>query len=113
MLVIKRALGMRVLDRDLRALRDSLLYGHTDAGVRLPPLHVDIISRNLLPFFALTQPKRQLVAAGRDHACAVQYDGRLVCFGWNFHGQCNVPADLGPVMAVAAGGCHTCAIQQC
>ena len=111
MLLIKRALGMRVLDRDLRALRDSLLYGHADTGVRLPRLHVDIISQNMLPFFALTQPKHQLVAAGAYHTCAVQCDGRLVCFSYNCEGQCSVPAELGPVMAVAGGLPHTCAVQ--
>jgi len=45
------------------------------------------------------------VAAGFRHTCTVQYDGRLVCFGENADGQCNVPADLGPVMAVATQQC--------
>ena len=39
------------------AMRDSLLYGHTDKGLRLPRLHADVILQNLLPFLAFTQPK--------------------------------------------------------
>ena len=37
--------------------------------------------------------------------------GRLVCFGLIGEGQCAVPADLGPVSAVAAGWYHTCAVK--
>ena len=37
-------------------------------------------------------------------------DGQLVCVGSNHFGQCDVPADLGAVSAVAAGGHHTCAV---
>ena len=54
---LKRVFDMTILDRDLRAMRDLLLYGHTDKGLRLPRLHADVILRNLLPFLALTQPK--------------------------------------------------------
>ena len=42
------------------------------------------------------------VAAGWYHTCAVKADGQLVCFGWNDDGQCAVPAEFGPVSAVAA-----------
>ena len=38
-------------------------------------------------------------------------DGQLICFGDNFSGQCDVPADLGPVLAVSAGTFHTCAMR--
>ena len=31
------------------------------------------------------------VAAGNVHACAVQAEGALVCFGHNTTGQCDVP----------------------
>ena len=34
-----------------------------------------------------------------------------VCFGQSTEGQCYVPAGLGPVLAVSAGGFHTCAIK--
>ena len=37
--------------------------------------------------------------------------GGLVCFGLNRQGPCNVPRDLGPVVAVAAGDQHTCAVK--
>ena len=38
-------------------------------------------------------------------------DGQLVCFGLNRDGQCDVPADLGPILAVSAGRYHTCAMR--
>jgi len=50
------------------------------------------------------------VSAGARHTCAVKCDGQLVCFG-NDSGQCNVPADLGPVVTVSAGEDHTCAVK--
>ena len=37
--------------------------------------------------------------------------GDLVCWGDNGHGQCDVPPDLGPVVAVAAGEFHTCPVK--
>ena len=36
-------------------------------------------------------------------------DGELVYFGRNDFGQCDVPADLGSVVAIAAGALPTCA----
>ena len=56
-------------------------------------------------------PAGSTVATGGGHTCAVRADGRLICFGWNNEGQCDVPADLGPVLAVAAGAGHTCAVR--
>jgi len=61
------------------------------------------------------------VAAGHDHACAVDGDGALSCWGSNVAGQLGVGdletrdrptrVDLpGPVRAVAASARHTCAI---
>ena len=35
-----------------------------------------------------------------------------MCFGLNDFSQCDVPADLGPVIAVAAGAYHTCAVKE-
>ena len=37
-------------------------------------------------------------------------DGQLVCFGGSRFRQ-NFPEDLGPVLAVSAGNCHTCAVR--
>ena len=51
------------------------------------------------------------LAAGKNHTCAVRTDGRLVCFGDDRAGQCNVPADLGPILAVAAHTQRTCAVR--
>ena len=51
------------------------------------------------------------VSAGEYHTCATKANGHLVCFGSNEHGQCNVPASLGPVLEVSAGGEHTCAVR--
>ena len=34
-----------------------------------------------------------------------------LCFGYNCYGQCNVLTHLGAVVAVSAGGYHTCAIR--
>ena len=36
--------------------------------------------------------------------------GSFQCFGNNFNGQCSVPADLGPVVQVAAGVDRICAV---
>ena len=42
-------------------------------------------------------------AAGRNHSVAILANGQLACFGYNVFGQCNVPQDLGSVVAAAAG----------
>ena len=44
------------------------------------------------------------VASANNHYAAVRADGQVVCWGLNDYGQCNVPADLGPCVAVAANG---------
>jgi len=69
-----------------------------------------IFSEHAVHFLAMrhVQPP---VAAGDRHTCALQADGKLVCFGDNRYGQCDVPAGVGPVVAVAAGYGHTCALQ--
>lgn len=52
-------------------------------------------------------------ARGDGHTCAITAKNRsLVCFGKNGFKQLNVPADLGPVASVSAGGRHTCALTQ-
>ena len=40
---------------------------------------------------------------------ADRWSARL--FGDNEYGQCDVPADLGPVLAVSAGNWHSCAVR--
>ncbi len=68
------------------------------------------------------------IAAGEHHACALQYDGDLVCWGANGSGQLgdggtadaprprrvravgSAAEDLTRVAAVAAGRAHTCAV---
>ena len=49
--------------------------------------------------------------AGSQHTCGVRSDGHLVCFGRNIFGPCDVPTDLGAVVAVSAGSIHTCAVR--
>ena len=53
------------------------------------------------------------VSAGTFHTCAVTADKRLACFGSNRFGQCEAGqfAVEGAVSAVAAGGKHTCVIE--
>ncbi|CAE7597878.1 carA2 [Symbiodinium sp. CCMP2592] len=45
------------------------------------------------------------------HTCAVKSSGQLVCFGSDEYGQCDVPTDVGAVVAVSAGMYHTCAVK--
>ena len=52
------------------------------------------------------------VAAGGAHTVALKQDGTVACWGSNGSGQCNTPANLGPVTAIAAGSAHTLAIRQ-
>ena len=51
------------------------------------------------------------IAAGGYRTCAIRDDGQLVRFGDKGEGQCNVPKDLGQVLAIAEGGGHTCAVR--
>jgi hypothetical protein len=73
--------------------------------------HDSFLAEKVLAFLSFPAVRRCAFAAGGNHTCALQADGTLVCFGYNDYGQCNVPANLGPVAAVAAGGFHTCALQ--
>ena len=61
-------------------------------------------------------PAVRAVSAGTFHTCAVTVDGQLVCFGSNRFGQCVSPeaqfTQAGTVAAVAAGGKHTCVLEQ-
>jgi alpha-tubulin suppressor-like RCC1 family protein len=63
------------------------------------------------------------IAAGRNHTCAVRANGTVACWGSNASGQLGdgttttrlVPVPVGnpagPVVAVAAGDAHTCALE--
>lgn len=42
---------------------------------------------------------------------ALKLDGTVVAWGYNSNGQATVPAGLGRVTAIAAGGWHTAALQ--
>jgi alpha-tubulin suppressor-like RCC1 family protein len=48
-----------------------------------------------------------VVAAGYAHSAALRNDGKVVAWGTNSFGQTNVPAWLGIVKLVAAGGNQT------
>lgn len=50
------------------------------------------------------------VAAGGNHALALQSAGTVVAWGTDREGQASVPADLPPVRAIAAGGVHSLAV---
>ncbi len=41
----------------------------------------------------------------------VKSDGSVACWGDNYYGQASVPAGLGTVTQVSAGGLHTCAVK--
>jgi alpha-tubulin suppressor-like RCC1 family protein len=43
------------------------------------------------------------LAPGSGHTCAIKADQTVQCWGDNSLGQCNVPADLGPVMLPMIG----------
>ena len=49
------------------------------------------------------------LSAGGGHACAVQTDDTIVCWGGDFYGQSSPPA--GSYSSVSAGGGHTCAVR--
>ncbi len=48
--------------------------------------------------------------AGDNHVVALLADGRVMCWGENDDGQCDMPADLGPAVQVAAGASYTAAL---
>ena len=60
----------------------------------------------------ITIPKLALsgvssIAAGNAHALALKSDGSVVCWGYNFFGQCKIPTKLKGVKQVAGGQDHT------
>lgn len=50
------------------------------------------------------------LAKGGENYAAVDDKGKVHCWGTNVHGECEVPADLGPVAEVACGDTHTLAL---
>jgi alpha-tubulin suppressor-like RCC1 family protein len=51
------------------------------------------------------------VAEGGFHNLALKKDGTVVSWGYNWQHQCNVPAGLSLVVAVAAGAYHSLALR--
>jgi hypothetical protein len=50
------------------------------------------------------------IAVGGFHTIALRSDGSVLCWGYNYYGQCDTPADLGACSSIAGGGFHTIAI---
>lgn len=59
----------------------------------------------------ITRPVLQ-IACGWDHYYALQNDGTLAGWGWNWADRLTTPRNLGPVSQVACGGGHTYALQK-
>ncbi len=48
------------------------------------------------------------IALGRDHTCAIEADGGVKCWGWNYNGQLgigNTDYQTSPVVVPGARGC--------
>ncbi len=52
------------------------------------------------------------LSVGQYHACAIDEDDTLHCWGNNWFGQTDVPEPTTSYVAVSAGGYHTCAIEE-
>ena len=88
--------GLVVPERDLHHLC-WVLCSQQKVGAS-----TEAMAERVLGFLAVPQLGQPVNAAGGCHTCAVKASGELVCFGRDDEGQCRVPADLGPVIAVAA-----------
>ncbi|CAK9040832.1 unnamed protein product [Durusdinium trenchii] len=73
---------------------------HEDGQTAAPDLALVVTSATSLPL------KYVACAAGGRHSVLLRNDGKAVAFGWNFHGQCDLPSD-GRYRAVACGENHT------
>lgn len=56
------------------------------------------------------QAANKKISGGFRHSLAVNSEGRVVAWGSNQWGQCNVPADLHDAVAVSAGTAHSLAL---
>ena len=63
----------------------------------------DLFDNHIIPCLAWPPVKPEIVA-GAVHTCVLKSDGEMTCFGRTAFGRIDVPPDLGPVKAVAAGG---------
>jgi alpha-tubulin suppressor-like RCC1 family protein len=56
--------------------------------------------------------ENSVFSCGPHHTAAINEDGQVVCWGVDVHGECDVPVELGPVVAVNCGYFHTAVITQ-
>ena len=62
------------------------------------------------PVFPLENPVAA-IAGGSEHTIALTSNGTVVCWGYNYWGQCNPPAGLASVTQIAGGSEHTIALK--
>lgn len=92
--------------RDMAFEYENLCVLHeTDSGNQVHCINKDGIADPPVP--ALSNPKDLRTAYGIF--CADDDTGTQ-CWGGHYHGQSQVPSDLGPVVTFATGDHHTCAI---
>ena len=108
---IVRVAGIRILESEFSTLVKSICGLRRRGGVWQAFTETPGHCETLLGFLALKYLQRRPIAAGFRHTCAIQADGELICFGDDQVGQCNIPLDLGVVVAAAAGGLHRCAVK--
>ena len=109
--MILRLRDVRILDDEFHGLLQALCGLRGRGGVFMACAQNPGVCEQLLRFLALQELRVAPVAAGVGHICAIRADGELFCFGRNGDGQCDVPPDMGPVVAVAARNGHTCAVK--
>ena len=51
------------------------------------------------------------VAAGGWHSLGLRFNGSVIAWGGDTHGECSIPADLADVVAIAAGMYHSLALK--
>jgi hypothetical protein len=92
------------------ALSCSLWYGYSTnefAGASKWDCHgpSDLITNRLGNDGSL-----HMVVSGTSHACLLEDDLNVRCWGSDEHGQVDVPVGLSGVQSISAGGNHTCAV---
>ena len=103
--------GVRILDEQFYGLLRALCGLRRRGNCFVACAQNLEVCNRLIRFLGLQHPAGSRIAGGTDYTCAVKANGELVCFGWNDFGQCDIPPDLGQVVAVAAGSQHTCAVK--